>query len=87
MSLILTLNAGGSSVRFALPESAPEPAGLIDGQVENPGADARLVLGEAPRGTIEIGRADHLAALAAVLSAIEPVLAGRDVAGVGHRIV
>lgn len=85
MSAILTLNAGSSSLKFALYRAASEPEVLQSGQVENLGPVARLSLhGGAPR---EIGPADHAVAVRAILTALEGDLHGQKVEGVGHRIV
>lgn len=85
MSAILTLNAGSSSIKFGVHETGDEPPLLASGQVENLGPLARLtVKGEPAR---EIGPADHAVALRAILQALAPVLEGRKVLGVGHRIV
>lgn len=82
---ILTLNAGSSSIKFGVYEAAPEPDLLLVGQVENLGPVAQLKLkGETAR---DIGPADHAGGLRAILDAVAPVLQGRDVVGVGHRIV
>ena len=85
MTAILTLNAGSSSLKFGAYAAGEEPQLLMAGQVENLGPVARLKLkgGEAQ----EIGPADHAAAVRAILNAVAPVLEGRGVAGVGHRIV
>ena len=85
MTAILTLNAGSSSLKFAVYAAAAEPELLLAGQVENLGPVARLKLKGAPEQ--EIGPADHATAVRTILQAVEPVLAGRRVAGVGHRIV
>jgi acetate kinase len=90
MSAILTLNAGSSSIKFAVylatdPDGEPEL--LQAGQVENLGPVARLVLKGDPRQITEIGAADHTRAVPAILRALEPVLHGQTVTGVGHRIV
>lgn len=85
---ILTLNAGSSSLKFGLYDRAPEPALRRMGQVESLGAEATLILrGDDGKQETGIGRADHGAALAAILQALEPDLAGASVAGIGHRIV
>ncbi len=85
MSAILTLNAGSSSIKFAVYHNADEPELLQAGQVENLGPVARLVMKGAE--TSEIGPADHAVAVRAILTAVAPVLGGREVTGVGHRIV
>lgn len=85
MTGILTLNAGSSSIKFGVYLAGEEPKLLRAGQVENLGPVARLVIkGEDPQ---EIGAADHAAGVRAILDAVAPVLDGRNVAGVGHRIV
>jgi len=85
MSAILTLNAGSSSIKFAVYRDDEPPAQVAVGQVENIGGEARLLVkGGAVQG---IGSADHEGAVRAILTAIAPVLDGREVAGVGHRIV
>ncbi len=87
MSVILTLNAGSSSIKFAVYQGAGEPELLQAGQVENLGPVARLVLRGKPGQGSDIGPADHATAVPAILQALKPVLKGRDVTGVGHRIV
>lgn len=85
MSVILTLNAGSSSVKYGVYLNAEEPDLVQTGQVENLGPLARLI--DDNGDTFEIGPADHAVALRSILDAIAPVLEGRIVAGVGHRIV
>lgn len=85
MSVILTLNAGSSSVKFAVYGAGAEPELLQAGQVENLGPVARLKLkGGAAE---EIGPANHATALEAILKVAAPVIGSGRVAGVGHRIV
>lgn len=87
MSMILTLNAGSSSIKFGVYRSAAEPELICSGQVENLGPVARLILKADTRTETDIGPADHTAGVRAILSAVEPYLDGQPVAGVGHRIV
>ena len=87
MGIILTLNAGSSSVKFSVYERATEPRLLIEGQVENLGPDAHLELHGPAKAMRRIGEADHHSALTAILEAIGPVTAGLEVVGIGHRIV
>lgn len=82
--VILTLNAGSSSIKFGLFDDASEPNELASGQVENLGDAARLELREQ---VTEIGAADHNVAVSAILDSICDLLDGRAVAGVGHRVV
>jgi len=91
MSLILTLNAGSSSIKFSVYlQDHDEPNELIVGQVENLGPAARLSMTintDAKEHSSEIGAADHSLAVKAILKALEPHLHGEQVIGVGHRVV
>ncbi|MBO9448726.1 acetate/propionate family kinase [Tropicibacter sp. R16_0] len=87
MAGLLTLNAGSSSIKFGVYLSAPEPELLLLGQVENLGPVAQLVFSHPDKKTVEIGPADHVTAVQAILEAIQPALKGHLVTGVGHRIV
>jgi hypothetical protein len=43
-ALILTLNAGSSSIKFGLYDTAPDPSEHLRGQIDRLGPEARLVL-------------------------------------------
>lgn len=85
MSGILTLNAGSSSIKFGAYLAGEEPDLLMVGQVENLGPVARLKV--KGRDAVEIGPADHAAAVEVILDTVSPALDGHGLAGVGHRIV
>ncbi len=87
--IILTLNAGSSSIKFSLYEAADEPREIVDGQVENLGPNARLHIGlKGEQADIhELGIADHKIALKAILTRASDYLDGHSVLGVGHRVV
>lgn len=88
MSLILTLNAGSSSIKFGLYRAAAEPDEVLRGQIDGLGPAARLVVeAEGGRTVKGIGTADHGTGLAALMEALGPHLAGQEIAGVGHRVV
>jgi acetate kinase len=88
MSLILTLNAGSSSIKFGLYRAEAPPVEEARGQVDALGQAARLILeAEGGRITTEIGAADHAKGVAAIMTALEPLMKGRSIAGVGHRVV
>lgn len=87
MSAILTLNAGSSSIKFGVYLDGDDPDLVQVGEVENLGPVARLILKGEPDQVIEIGPADHGVAVQAILQAVAPVLKGRTVVGVGHRVV
>lgn len=86
MSAILTLNAGSSSIKFSVYLTGDgDPELLHVGQVENIGGAAELKL--AGNKPVSIDATDHETAVQAILTMVEPLLEGRKVAGVGHRIV
>jgi acetate kinase len=90
MSLIVTLNAGSSSLKYSVyRQNNEEPNELIVGQVENLGAAARLSMVTANHNNddimVEIGAADHALAVKAILKALRPYLREEKVIGIGHR--
>ncbi len=86
---ILTLNAGSSSMKFSVYDAGAEPQELGRGMVENIAADTQLVIDPADgeKTKISIGVCDHAQSLVHVLNHLAPLLQGRGVQGVGHRIV
>src|SRR6056297_2107438 len=88
MTGLLTLNAGSSSLKFGLYDSAPEPVLRVSGQVDGIGAAAQLILSTDDKTTsTPCGVATHLEALERIIAALEPYLDGITIAGVGHRVV
>ncbi len=92
--IILTINAGSSSIKFAA--FAVEPDALVllaTGHIEGIGAtatfSARIIGGEKTEFAIDEshGAVDHHVALGAVLGWLEEAQAGSRVIGVGHRVV
>lgn len=89
-TVILTLNAGSSSIKFAVFEPGEEPALRASGQVENlsPSQQTRLIVeADGDRQTTEIDANDHAGALAAILDNADRLFGDATVAGVGHRVV
>jgi len=89
-TVILTLNAGSSSIKFAVFEPGEEPALRASGQVENlsPSQQTRLIVDrDGERQTADIAANDHAGALAAILDHAEQLFGGATVTGVGHRVV
>ena len=88
---ILVLNAGSSSVKFAVYEHADgDLRPVLRGQVAGLGAGPELRVapaGEAEAVTALEGAADHDAAIATVLETVRGRLAGRRLIAAGHRIV
>jgi acetate kinase len=92
--LILTLNAGSSSLKFAaFAEQEASLERLAAGQVEGLGASASFhvtsVSGESQRTTLASGQgpADHDAAVQAILHWLNDAHYGREIVAVGHRVV
>src|ERR1700689_140994 len=99
MHTILTINAGSSSIKFALFECSDEPAEAADdmlrclfkGSLERIGLpDAQLNLtGDGAASSIQqrVEVADHAAAVAELMRLIESRPETRNLGAVGHRIV
>lgn len=89
MTTVLTLNAGSSSLKFAVYTSDSDQP-LVTGLVDRIGTKATLKLKD-QRGfdlpTKTDGLTTHQEALTTVLSAIEPELDGKTIDIVGHRVV
>ncbi len=94
-SVILTLNAGSSSLKFAAFQYAEDSAlSLVaSGQIEGLGGTAKGRVETAAGETTDIGfdhftgRADHRAAMDAIFGWLKTSGQDRSVAAVGHRVV
>ena len=94
-SVILTLNAGSSSLKFAVFALAKggEPGGLASGQIEGIGATAQgsvtATSGEKSALAFDpsLRRIDHEAAMTAILGWLKQAGYDASVVAVGHRIV
>ncbi len=96
---ILVLNAGSSSIKFALfeagREQGPEPALAVRGLVERLGGEgAPHLVARRPDGGVvserswpERAHLDHAGALAELLALVRGQLGGDGLAAVGHRVV
>ena len=92
MSLLLTLNAGSSSIKFALFEQRPHGLErLAVGQVEGLGERAHFcavtTAGERHEQWLDGSVADHGHALQGVLDWLRLSFPNREVAAVSHRVV
>jgi acetate kinase len=89
---VAVLNAGSSSIKFALFEAGRDGPLLYHGQVESIGVDPHLKAQDAA-GAIVVERhwnaadLDHRSATVEILKLGRELLAGRRVLGVGHRVV
>jgi acetate kinase len=93
-SVILTLNAGSSSLKFAAFRltNRGEPSLLASGQIEGIGATAKGSVKRASGETAELSfeqslRVDHAAAMGAILGWLKKAGYDSSIAAVGHRIV
>jgi acetate kinase len=93
-SVILTLNAGSSSLKFAAFRftNRGEPNLLASGQIEGIGATAKGAVKTASGETAELSferstRVDHVAAMGSILDWLRKAGYDSSVAAVGHRIV
>ena len=91
---ILTLNAGSSSLKFAMYDGvSTTPEALASGQIEGLGVAPKMHVRSAGGQTIADrdlvhGEAlDHRGALAQVLRLLSEHLPGQEIAAVGHRVV
>src|SRR6185436_10580464 len=87
---IAVLNAGSSSVKFALYEAGDEGALLYRGQIEQIGLSPRLKVSDGQGNPVErrnYDQLDHRSATAEILKLGRELLAGRPVLGIGHRVV
>jgi acetate kinase len=89
---IAVINAGSSSIKFALFGDEPEAPLLFRGQIENIGLATRLKVDDAKGERLAerswmAGEIDHKAATAILLSTAIELLHGKEVRGVAHRVV
>ncbi len=84
--LILTVNGGSSSIKFALFEAGEPPRRVKSGQIERIGqATASLLIGDAaPK---HIAASDHAAAVHVLMEWLEAGAGPGALAAVGHRVV
>lgn len=86
------LNAGSSSIKFAVRGAGPELALMFRGQVEAIGVAPRLEIKDASGAQLgeQKWRAagfDHDAATRAIIAVIQAQLGAGEIAAVGHRVV
>jgi acetate kinase len=88
---VAVLNAGSSSIKFAIHAATAEAQRLLGGQIEAIGIAPRLRLKDAggawlKEQTWDPAGFDHAAATRAIVTAVREVRGGRPVAAVGHRV-
>jgi len=92
MSSIAVINAGSSSIKFAVFQSDSTLSLLLRGQIEGIGTAPRAKLSD-PRGKLLVEESfadknfDHAAATQAMMRIGGQWLGGREISAVGHRVV
>jgi acetate kinase len=92
MSSIAVINAGSSSIKFAVFQAASTPTLLLRGQIEGIGTMPRAKLSDSG-GNLLVEESfkdksfDHAAATQAMMQIGAQGLGGRDISAVGHRVV
>jgi acetate kinase len=89
---IAVINAGSSSVKFAVFEASGRANTLFDGQIEGIGVSPHLKVKDARGGTLvertwPAGGFNHDAATREILTTARELVAGTPVEGIGHRVV
>lgn len=92
MSNIAVVNAGSSSIKFAVFEAAAKPGLRLRGLIDGIGATPRARLSDASGATVSTEEFpapgfDHAAATRAMMRLAGPWLDGKNIAVVGHRVV
>jgi acetate kinase len=92
MSTIAVINAGSSSLKFAVFQEASTPSLLLRGQIEGIGTTPGAKLSDAGGKLLvdesfEDKNFDHAAATQAMMRIGAQGLEGRDISAVGHRVV
>ena len=88
---VLTINAGSSSIRFAVYEASAPPRRRLEGKVDRIGSSSTTLLVGRPAGVTPVASrldaTDHRAAAAAVLTWLETQPIFASIKAVGHRVV
>lgn len=92
MTNIAVVNAGSSSLKFAVFSAEPKPILRLKGVVEGMGAAPRAILSDAQGAplaeeTYSPEGFGHVAATEAMMRMVAPRLGERDIAAIGHRVV
>ncbi|MCC5810737.1 MAG: acetate/propionate family kinase [Ectothiorhodospiraceae bacterium] len=87
---VLVVNAGSSSIKFALYARGDRPTPLYRGQADGLGGDARFRVSDLVEGGTEqraLRGGDHRAAIEALMEWVEHCSRDRPLAAAGHRVV
>lgn len=90
-AIVATVNAGSSSIKFAVFRAGAPLARVVEGSIDRIGlAESTLTIADCASGATEkrpIDAPDHVACLPHIREALRGHLGGAQVLGVGHRIV
>jgi acetate kinase len=89
---VAVLNAGSSSLKFALYRAGDPPGLMFHGQIEKIGTGPRLKVADAEGRTVaerqwEASALDHRGATQEIITVARQLAAGTPVRAVGHRVV
>lgn len=89
---IAVINAGSSSIKFAIYEATPENKLVFKGQIEGIGVDPHLRIVGPAGATLDDRKFsndgfDHDAAMREIIMVSRALLIGSEVVGFGHRVV
>lgn len=92
MTSIAVINAGSSSIKFAVFDATVAPVMRLKGQIDGIGVTPRAKLFDAQGNVLvqeepEPKGFDHAAATQTMMRIASPFLEGRDIVAVGHRVV
>ena len=89
--LILTINGGSSSIKFALFEASEVPQRILGGAIERIGQPQATLETKGPdpadHASRPVNAPDHAAAVEVLMDEIQQRLGGDVMAAVGHRVV
>jgi acetate kinase len=90
-SFILTINAGSSSIKFALFRSGQTPERVLSGKIERIGLPgSTLTLTDISSGRTErekISASDHAACVDLLIERLQRRVGAADILAIGHRVV
>jgi len=88
---LAVINAGSSSVKFAVYEATRQADCLLRGQIEGIGVSPRLRIFDSEGREVQSdawsAAFDHEAATREILARVPALIPGRTVGGIGHRVV
>jgi acetate kinase len=89
---IAVINAGSSSIKFAIHAATSDADRSLGGQIEGIGVAPRLEIRDAQGNVIKTDAwpapgFDHQAAAREILAVVPPLIPGTAIIGVGHRVV